>query len=230
MADEHLEDVRLARRCADGDAEALAELDRRYRGEFAGALSRLQLTASEIDDVTQAVRERLFVHGRIRDYAGRGSLAGFLRAVIVRAGIDHRRARRPVAGLDDEPLVDALAATDDPEVEALRRRFIGPFRAAFREAVRALPPDERNALRLNAVEGLNIAQIGALYGVHRATVARWIAHAREAISGRTRRRLEEQLGLSKRDLDSLLYLCSSRLELGWSDLASVTSVKTEGRG
>jgi RNA polymerase sigma-70 factor (ECF subfamily) len=226
----HLKDLALAFGCACHDAAALSEFERRYGGDFVGALSRLGLGRAEIDEVAQTVRERLFVArpdapAKILDYAGRGALAGWLRAVIVRTGIDLRRRRTNDHELsnDGEPLVDLQAATDDPELENLRARYAEPFRLAFRDAVRALPQDERNALRLNVAEGLNIEQIGTLYGVHRATVARWIAHARESIAETTRKLLAERLKIPAKDIDSLVRLCQSRLDVGLSVLGTPQS-------
>ena len=222
----HLGDVVLAFACANQVPSALAEFERRYGADFAGALSRLALGRAEIDEVAQTVRERLFVARpdappKILDYAGRGSLAGWVRAVIVRAGIDskRRRANDPELSGDGEPLVDLHhPTTDDPELESLRARYAEPFRLAFRDAVRALPQDERNALRLNLAEGLNIEQIGVIYGVHRATVARWIAHAKESIAETTRTLLGERLGIAAPEIESLVRLCQSRLDVGFSEL------------
>ena len=219
----HLDDAALAFACAEQSPRALAEFERRFGREFAGALSRLSLDRAAIDEVAQTVRERLFVRRRILDYAGRGTLAGWLRAVVVRAGIDLRRARAqdPArAGAAEEPLLEVTASTDDPELEDLRRRFREPFRDAFRDALAALGVDERNVLRLNVVEGLNIEQIGVVYGVHRATIARWIASARETVGATTRRLLAERLGLAPRDVESLVRLCQSRLEIGLSVLTA----------
>ena len=223
----HASDVALARACAGGDRAALAELERRLAGELAGALSRVGLTRAEIDEVGQSVRERLLVARpdrppKILEYAGRGPLMGWLRAVIVRAGIDLRRQRRTrETSSDDEPLLEATAASDDPAIEALRLRYADAFRVAFVDAVRALPIDERNALRLNVVDGLNIEQIGRLFGVHRATVARWIAHARETVGDETRRLLKERLGLPEGDVESLVRLCRSRIDVGPSVFVDV---------
>ncbi len=223
----HLADVALAYACGEPTSFALAEFERRYGREFAGALSRMSLSRSEIDEVAQTVRERLFVPRlgvppKILDYAGRGSLAGWLRAVIVRAGIDLKRSRANDPGRpgDVEPLMELTATSDDPELEILRARYREPFRDAFRDALRALPQDERNALRLNVAEGLNIEQIGALYGVHRATVARWIARAKEGIADNTRRLLAERLRMPAQEIESLVRMCQSRLDVGFSDCFS----------
>ncbi len=233
----HLGDLALAFACGHQNAAALAEFERRYGGDFPGALSRLALGRAEIDEVAQTVRERLFVPRpdsppKILDYAGRGALAGWLRAVIVRAGIDSRRrhANDPELSGDGEPLIDLHhPATDDPELESLRARYAEPFRLAFRDAVRLLPQDERNALRLNVAEGLNIEQIGVVYGVHRATVARWIAHAKEAIAATTRKLLGERLGIPAQDIESLVRLCQSRLDVGFSDFTVTAPTNPDRR-
>lgn len=223
----HLADVALALACGEQSAIAFTDFERRYGGEFAGALSRLALNRAEVDEVAQTVRERLFVARpgaapKILDYAGRGALAAWLRAVIVRAGIDltRTRAKDPDRPGDVDPLLDLMAATDDPELESLRERYRQPFRDAFRDALVALPQDERNALRLNIAEGMNIEQIGLLYGVHRATVARWIARAREGVADNTRRLLAERLGLPALEIESLVRLCQSRLDVGFSALGA----------
>lgn len=229
----HAADLALARACASGEPAAVAEVERRLRGELAGALSRVGLTRAEIDEVGQIVRERLLVARpgatpKIGDYSGRGAFLGWLRAVIVRAGIDHRRSRArapdaPGSGEregDDEPLLRIGDASDDPEIETLRARYAAPFRAALADAIAALPPDERNALRLSVAEGLSVDAIGGLYGVHRATAARWIARARETIAEETRRLLLERLGLQPSEVDSLVRLCRSRVDIGISVLGT----------
>jgi len=222
----HDGDLALVAAFGAGDGAALTELDRRFRGELAGALSRVGLTRSEIDEVGQIVRERLFVAApgrppRVLDYGGRGTLVAWFRAVIVRAGIDLRRSRAAAPdapGHDDEPLLALGAASDDPEIESLRSRYGDAFRLALADAVRALPADERNALRLHVAEGLSGEQIAALYGVHRATAARWIVRAREGIADQTRQLLQARLGLPASELESLVRLCQSRLDIGVSIL------------
>jgi RNA polymerase sigma-70 factor (ECF subfamily) len=217
-------DAALALGCARGHGGALTEFDRRYGREFAGALSRLRLDHARIDDITQLVREKLFVAGadrpaRILEYGGKGPLVSWLRAVIVRSAIDFRRHEglEPQPTDDGEPLVDAAQPSDDPELENIRARYAVPFREALRDAVRALDADERNALRLHVAEDLSLDDIARIYGVHRATVARWIQSARDTLLKRTKRLLEERLRLSPHEFESLVRLCQSRLELSFSE-------------
>ena len=58
-----------------------------------------------------------------------------------------------------------------------------------------------------------VDELGALLGVHRATAARWVAEAREAVFDQTRRVLRERFGVADADLKSLIQLVRSRLDV-----------------
>jgi RNA polymerase sigma-70 factor (ECF subfamily) len=66
---------------------------------------------------------------------------------------------------------------------------------------------------MHSLDGLNLDQIGAVHRVHRATVARWIAAARESLLERTRKGLEEKLQLQGSEFESLMGLVRSQLDL-----------------
>jgi len=73
---------------------------------------------------------------------------------------------------------------------------------------------------VTAITGLQAfgTEMGALYGVHRATAARWAVAAQEALLEKTRRRLTERLRLTHSQLDSVLRLISSKLDINLSRL------------
>lgn len=54
-----------------------------------------------------------------------------------------------------------------------------------------------------------------MYRVHRATVARWIAAARQGVLDRTRRRLMHDLRLAAGEVYSLIRLVQSRIARAW---------------
>src|SRR5207244_2837986 len=98
-----------------------------------------------------------------------------------------REGLEPKVADDGEPLLAVAATSDDPELDHIRARYAAPFKDAFQGALRGLSTQDRNILRLHLVDGLNIEQIGGIYNVHRATVARWIAASRQALVEETRR-------------------------------------------
>ncbi|HEX9105397.1 MAG TPA: sigma factor-like helix-turn-helix DNA-binding protein, partial [Polyangia bacterium] len=177
----HAGDLWLAYGCAVGDEAALGAFDRELLSQVGLLLARLQPTPQLVDEVCQRLREKLLVappgaQPRIVDYAGRGPLVAWVRVAAVRAALDLLRAGGARADADVEPDdLAAAAASSSPELDYLKQRYRPQFEAAFQDALRALDSEQRNVLRLHVLEGLNIEQIGALFKVHRSTVARWIA-------------------------------------------------------
>src|SRR5262249_17493104 len=96
------------------------------------------------------------------------------------------------------------------------------YAESFTEAVRAgfakLTPDQRLVLRLHALDGLTGDQIAATLQIHRATVVRWIARAREDIVREATKVLRERLRISPSELERVATLLGSRIELSVSQL------------
>ena len=68
-------------------------------------------------------------------------------------------------------------------------------------------------LRLHHVEGLGLARIGALYGVHESTASRWLQKAAAAVAADAQRRLCARLEVSPGTADSVARMVASQLEL-----------------
>jgi RNA polymerase sigma-70 factor, ECF subfamily len=208
-------DLELARRAAAGDAHAIAEIERCFRGDVDRALARLRIDAALGDEIRQRVREKLFVArgGRppaIASYEGRGPLAAFLRAVVVHTAVGLRRAERDH---DGESQIDRAAADDDVELAAIRRRYGPAFKEAFQGAMASLTPRDRNVLRLVYVDGLAVEEVALAYGVHRVSVSRWLGETRKLLHLRTRAALAARLDLGPAELASVARLCLSQIDL-----------------
>ena len=172
------------------------------------------------------MRERLFVGldgspPRISAYAGRGPLAAWLRVCATREAVDHLRSRRKTGSSDDR-LVEHLVA-QDPELDRVlgQAEVRGLVESAFRDAVSELPPRLANTLRFRIVDGLSAHALSEMHQVHRATVDRWLADAKDTVLRRTRRRLMETLGLERARADSVIRQVTSRLDLSLSSLFEV---------
>lgn len=196
------DDLALARAVADGDPAALATFERDVMPVIAPAIAHLDGGSALVADVTAAVRERVLGaagDGKIRNYRGRGDLRGWLRVVAVREALQLLRARRreaPIAGDLGEHIADEPAGLSADEKKV--------YSAAFSAALATLTPRERNLLRQQFIYGATVDELGALYGVHRATAARWTAQIRETLLRRTRREIAEALRLSGDDLESAM--------------------------
>ncbi|MGE0547470.1 MAG: transcriptional regulator [Kofleriaceae bacterium] len=209
-------ELALAEAVTAGSPDAIREFETKYLAPVRPTLRSMSLGDSDIADVEQAVRVKLLVGDRdsgprLARYAGQGRLGGLVRVAAVREALMLLRSRR-VTGSDD--WLDALACSDDdPALVALKTRHRVAFKASFEQAVRSLTPREHAVLRLHLVRHQSIDQIGAVYGVHRATAARWIDSAKRALRAHTNKVLAERYDLRGPELERVVALIESRIEL-----------------
>lgn len=216
-----LPELLLCAACLARSSEALDALDAAYLRPLSGAIARLGLTSAEVDDALQRTRQELLLPGAgappsppaLARYQGRGPLRAYVRVVALRAARKVRERERGEVEAD-EPILDALPDRgEDPEVELLKRRYQEDLRAAFREALAQLAPEDRLLLKQHLLDGLGIDHLARLHGVHRATAARWLARAREGLAGDTRRRFLARVPLAASSYQSVLHLIYSQLDL-----------------
>lgn len=222
-----LTELVVALGCAHGNEDALRAFEQDALASTTAALRRLHDDPAFIDEVQQRVRERLLVavppaKPRIADYAGRGSLAGWVTVTAVRTGMNLLRKHARTRHIPEQRWAAAIALPDtgDEELEFLKRRYRETFAAALVRAAKALPERDRSVLKLSFAENLSIDRIGAVYGVHRATVARWITKAKDQLLEGMRRTLEQEDGIPPEEMSSLQRLVRSQLETSLRGLFS----------
>jgi RNA polymerase sigma-70 factor, ECF subfamily len=215
----YAEDLYLACACAQGIAPALAEFERRYLTKVASFLPARDATPTLVTELTQVLRERLFVAEagtapRITGYSGKGSLLSWVRTTAVRTAINLGRGRQalPLDEMSDREIYPAARGAD-PELEYLKGRYREDFKGAFHAALQTLAPELRNVMRLHYVEGVGLDRISAMFQVHRTTANRWVIDAREKLQRETRNILRRRLGLSPEEFESLAGLVRSQIEL-----------------
>lgn len=212
-------DLFLTSACAERVPNAIDTFDREFLNSVPAILARGGLHALPADEVRQRVRERLFVGAsKIEDYSGRGALASWLQVVTLRIAIDVTREQRAMPIADSIELADLKIAGTDPELSLIKERYREPFKQALRGALAQLKSEQRNVLKLHFVDGVTLDKLAALFNVHRATIARRIAQARDAVFDSVRDRLQAELGIDRAEFDGLLSLLRSRLELSLSAL------------
>lgn len=211
-------DLFLACACARGDTLAITLFDSRHLANIGAALrSRDATTETELK---QVLREKLFVsydgaRPKIADYSGRGDLASWVRVVAVRTALNLARGTRHEVPLDEDALL-AERTGAGVEVERLKVLYRAEFADAFREALGTLSARDRNMLRQHYVDGLTMEQIGTAYRVHRITVLRRLEQARRTLGKETYRLLATRLRLSRTELDSIMRLIRSQLDVSLS--------------
>lgn len=211
-------EIHLAIACARGDNAAVAAFERAYLDVVPQALAGMKLPAATIEDVRSAVRDKLLLarsgpHGdlppRVLEYAGRGRLRGLVQVTATRTAIDRIRLEEREVELPARE----LAASADVAMSLIKVQYRAAFSAGFAHAVAAASRRDRNLLRLHFLGGVTLEQLAEMYGVHRATIVRWLAAARAAVFDATREHVAGEIAAPAEELDEMFELVKSRIEL-----------------
>jgi RNA polymerase sigma-70 factor (ECF subfamily) len=212
-------DLAIAAAAANGSAPAIAELERAHRTTIDATCRRFAGPGQTADDLKQILRAKLFVaepgkQPKVADYAGQGFLDNWLRVTAVRVFLDllKRKDRTRETPAEDEDVL-ALPQPGDLQLDVVKAEYRAAVASAMQEGAAALEPGDRHLLRQHLVAGLSIDQLGAVLGIHRATAARRIARAKEQLVAETRHQLAVKLKLDERELDDVIGLVMSRLDV-----------------
>jgi RNA polymerase sigma-70 factor (ECF subfamily) len=119
---------------------------------------------------------------------------------------------------EDPRLSSYPDAADNPELAYLKRVYRREFGEAFAASIERLSTRERNLLRYITTEGLSVDSVAALYGVHKATVNRWLAEARRTLLSCVRDHLCRRLSIGATELDSILVMIGSHFDVALPDV------------
>jgi RNA polymerase sigma-70 factor (ECF subfamily) len=189
------DDLCLIIACESGSEDAWTELVERFTTTVRSAARSASSNEDAAEDLAQSIWAELFGLRNRKDgksssklayYSGRGSLAGWLRAVVAQLAVDtyrkqsrlvqtdedsdlERLSREAVAS-DGQPVVASL--TQNPEQAVSNRYAEIDLQAALRQAVNDLGVDDRLLVKLYYFDGLRLKEAGAVLGVHEATASR----------------------------------------------------------
>jgi RNA polymerase sigma-70 factor (ECF subfamily) len=214
----HAGDLLLAFACATGVPGAVATFRATFDGVLARVLARRRASASDAADIKQTVYERLLVAApgaapRIAEYRGDGPLRSWVSTSVATTLLMMQRAAGRRRERSNAAAEVAAVAQADPEILHLKRRYRVHIEAAVVRALGRLGQRERTLLNLHLSEGLTIDHLGAMYRVNRATAARWLSAARDALVDHARGEIRSDLRVSESECDSLVALVRSDLDV-----------------
>lgn len=173
----------IARFQADGDPRCLEMLVRRHTGRVRAVVLPLVLNDADADDVAQDAMLRALAG--LRTFRGEAAFTSWLHRIAVNTAKNllRRRGRDRALLVDDYPVdevVDPIDRSPARVAEAL------DMDRAIAQAMARLPADQRVALSLVAIQGLDDREAARVAGCRAATF-RWRLH-------RARERMREWLG------------------------------------
>ncbi|HEU4611574.1 MAG TPA: sigma factor-like helix-turn-helix DNA-binding protein [Kofleriaceae bacterium] len=219
-------DLALAAACVAQEPTAHGAFER-VLDEVDAAGAATGALPDQIQEVKQLLRVQLLVakDGKppgIAGYRGKGSLRGWVRITATRELIRHKKKHTREVSFS-QSLEKYLTSGVDPALEQLKAEYRNELALAIEEAIGDLTPEDRTLLRQAIVDDMSIDAIGAAFGVHRATAARWLNRARGALVAATHHRLAARLRMPVEQIQSVIRLVQSRLD------ASVIRYLREGK-
>jgi RNA polymerase sigma-70 factor, ECF subfamily len=213
-----IDDLVLARACADGDEAAWETFLVRYREilySAAYAIARQDSLGRELADSLYAdlygTVERDGVRcSRFNSYTGRGSLAGWLRSVLAQRFVDHYRTARREVSLGEQE-AERLPAPFEIEEATANERQRTTVAAAVSAVLGGMTVEDRFLLASYYLDGRRLLDIAEMIGVHESTVSRKLERLTRALrkellcqlqsAGMSRAAAEEALGVDVRDIE-----------------------------
>jgi RNA polymerase sigma-70 factor (ECF subfamily) len=171
-----LADPELDERWLNGDPDALADANRRYRSRLEAVAYRVVGNHADAEDVVQ----RVFLALPRAAYRGSASLWSYLYRASINASVNLLRARKRQQNLRENVFSDALVGTADvatPEARVLE----GEVLAAVARALLRVKAQHRRVLVLRIHHGLTNTEIAQQEELPMATVGTWLRRGREEL-------------------------------------------------
>lgn len=225
-ATDRIADLWLAFACLQGCDRAVQVLEREHIAKLSPHLAKMGLARDQIAEALQRIRCEVLLPTATQPplltrYQGRGTLAAFLRAVATRIAFRLMRDGRRAPAVREADELDALGAAVGGE--GSRQAYAEVFSRGLRTALTGLDPRDRTLLRQVFVDRLSIDGVAALHQVHRATAARGIQRAKDALRSATYEQVSAALGVAVGELDSVARWVQSQVELSLHRLQTAVS-------
>ncbi|WP_308285727.1 RNA polymerase sigma factor SigM [Actinoplanes hulinensis] len=167
-------DAELIRAHVAGDREAFAELVRRHRDRLWAVALR---TVGDREEAADAVQDALLnAHRNAARFRGEAAVTTWLHRIVVNACLDRirRRQAHPTVPLPESNRDDDRPSAPEPAAPTPDQDTV----LVVREALAALPVEQRAAIVLVDVQGYGVAEAAAMLGVAEGTVKSRCARGR----------------------------------------------------
>lgn len=213
-----IHDLWLACACLDGDDAAVRALHDIVQEVARTAVAGVGVDQAVREDIGQDFGVRLLfgtpsTPPLIARYNGLAPLRSWLRLMMVRSAVHLKKRNERHRPYEDQMIEGLALDTADPELSYLKAHYVQEFRAAFKEALLELDAKEQNTLRYLVVEGLRVQEIANFFGVNRVTVSKRLRAIRQRLLKRTRYKLSLTLQADPEQLDSIIRMIQTRLDI-----------------
>lgn len=220
--------------CERGDEKAWDDLVAGFDSTVKSAARKISGSAEEAEDLASSIWAELFglrqdaggsKKSKLAYYSGRGSLAGWLRAVVSQLAVDEFRKKSKFVQVDETREFDRLAEessnhgsgnamvshADNPEEIFSEQQSTLDVSTALKDAIESLDAEDRLVLKLYYFDDLKLKDIAAAFGYHEATASRKVARLHSDIRRAVEKTLRDKHGWSESEVKRHLADTASKL-------------------
>lgn len=230
------DDLCLIVACEQGNQKAWSDLVERFSATVRSAARSASGNEEGAEDLAQSIWADLYglrtredgrPAGKLSYYSGRGSLAGWLRAVVAQLAVDqHRKQFRLVQTEEDADLDRIIQHSQneatwsghggvlDPEVEVSQKLAGAQMQKALAQSIKQLSGEDRLLVKLYYFDGLRLREAGAVLGVHEATASRRLTRIHTNLRQLVERILVEEKGWTKPETERAFSDIALHFEAG----------------
>lgn len=231
------DDLCLIIACERGDERAWEDLVKNYDATVKSAARKISSNSEDAEDLASSIWAELYGlksgaggerKTKLAYYSGRGSLGGWLRAVVAQLAVDGFRKTSKFVQIEEAREFENLAneaaansdngrivhATQNPEEDFTGKQTQKDVSNALKRAIENLDAEDKLILKLYYFDDLKLKDIGATLGFHEATASRKLARIQSETRKSVEKILVKDFGWTPEETKRHLADAASRLDVG----------------
>ena len=240
------DDLCLIIACERGDESAWTDLVERFTPTVRSAARSASSNEDAAEDLAQSIWAELYGLRTRKDgtpasklayYSGRGSLAGWLRAVVAQLAVDVFRKQSRLVQTEEDADFDRLALDTQigagqpmmagmasPEESISNRLAQNDMQHALSKAIQELAAEDRLLVKLYYFDSLRLREAGAVLGVHEATASRRLSRVQTDLRKRVTKILIDERGWTAAETEKSFAEVAQHLDTDLEALLSKEGV------
>jgi RNA polymerase sigma-70 factor (ECF subfamily) len=215
------DDLCLIIACEQGDERAWEDLVSNFDSTVKSAARKISSNSEDAEDLASSIWAELYglrvdaegkKKSKLAYYSGRGSLAGWLRAVVAQLAVDQFRKVSKFVQVEEDREFGNLANeaaiagnglgthAANPEDAFTDNQTSQDVQEALAAAVAGLEDEDRLVLKLYYFDDLKLKDIAAMFGYHEATASRRLTRLQSDIRKAVERELKTRHGWTESEV------------------------------
>jgi len=238
------DDLCLIIACERGDEKAWEDLVRSFDLTVKSAARKFAKNTEDAEDLAGSIWAELYglkkdASGRLKTklsyYSGRGSLAGWLRAVTNQLAVDQFRKESKFVQIEEarefENLANessensdnnlVVAKSENPEDAFSAKQTRKDVSEALKQATSELVAEDKLILKLYYFDDLKLKDIGATLGFHEATASRKLVRIQTETRKSVEKILRSRHGWKQEEVKGYLSDAAAKLGISFEKLLAI---------